>query len=490
MQAVDIGVRREDDLLVAEPLDAVGDVQRAHEVEELLVLVDRVALEVAGVERLAAQREDGLVVRLARLGERAGGGEALADEDHRVESLALGGVEMGLAVLELADADRDGLGALARRLLDVVELAAQVARVLDLLDELLRGGGVAVEQLDDGLLDGRHEVGADLGVAELVLRLRLEDRVLELDRHGADEALAHVVAVELRLGRILVDGLEDAFAEGGEVRAAVVGELAVDEREVLLREAVRVGEGELERLVAEVERLVELLELDFVVEQVQQAVLGAEGDAVVDDREAGVEVGVEADAPFDVLRVEFVAAEDLRIGLEHHLRAVALVRPALRLLDDRAALEAHLGVAAVAHGAGLETRGEGVDGLGADAVHADGELEDVVVELAARVHVGDAGLELAERDAAAVVAAGDDAAVERDLHALAEARDEFVDRVVDDFLEEHVDAVVVVVAVAEAADVHAGPQSDVFERGELLDRVLVVDALSGGGLAGFCHGGG
>jgi ABC-type thiamine transport system ATPase subunit len=88
-----------------------------------------------------------------------------------------------------------------------------------------------------------HQVGADLGVAQLVLGLRLEDRILEADRHRAQDALAHVVAVVLALGE-LVDGLEHALAEGAQVRAAVVRELAVDEGVVLLAEAVGVGEGE------------------------------------------------------------------------------------------------------------------------------------------------------------------------------------------------------------------------------------------------------
>jgi hypothetical protein len=56
--------------------------------------------------------------------------------------------------------------------------------------------GVAVQQVLDHPLRLLHQVGADLGVAQLVLGLRLEDRVLQADGHRADQPLPHVVALE------------------------------------------------------------------------------------------------------------------------------------------------------------------------------------------------------------------------------------------------------------------------------------------------------
>ena len=258
------------------------------------------------------------------------------------------------------------------------------------------------------------------------------------------------------------------------MRAAVAGVLAVHEREVVLAEAVRVREADLEVLLAVVDRLVDLLELRLVGHQVQQAVVGAEGLAVEVDREAGVEVGGEADAALDELRPELVSLEDRRVGGELHVGAVALVGATLGLVHEQAPLELDLGELAVAHGAGEELRGEGVDGLRADAVHADGELEDVVVELAAGVELAHALAELAEGDAAAVVAAGDGLLVDRELDLAAEAGNELVDGVVEHLLEEDVDAVHVVGAVALAPDVHAEAQADVLQPLERLDGRFVV----------------
>ena len=68
----------------------------------------------------------------------------------------------------------------------------------DLLGDLL----VAVEEVQQLLAHPVDQFGADFGVAELVLGLRLEHRVLQPDRHRADHALAHVVAFELALRSI------------------------------------------------------------------------------------------------------------------------------------------------------------------------------------------------------------------------------------------------------------------------------------------------
>ena len=239
------------------------------------------------------------------------------------------------------------------------------------------------------------------------------------------------------------------------------------------------GEDELERLGAEVEGLVDLLELRLVLDEVGKAFVRDDLRAVEVEREAGVEIGVHLEAAHHVVFAEAELPEDRGVGKELHERAVALARvlalAAVLLLED-ALLEERVGVFAVAHGAHVETVRKRVHGLCADAVHADGELEALGVELAARVEFAHAVHDLAERDAAPEVAdrARAGVPVEPDLHAAAEAHDELVDRVVDDLLQEHVDAVVVVAAVARAADVHAEPPTDVLHRVEVLDVVVVV----------------
>ena len=268
------------------------------------------------------------------------------------------------------------------------------------------------------------------------------------------------------------------------MRAAVGGELAVDERKKGLVEALGVGERDFERRRAVVQGAIDGFVADFLEHEVRQAVFGDDFLPVVGDGQPRVQAGVEPQPPLDELVLVGGQAEDVRIGLELDqgavLRAGAL---AGEFLDDFAAGEARAGKPAVAVRLDEEVGREGVDGLGAHAVEADGELEDVVVVLRAGVDARDAFDHLAQRDAAAVVADGDLGALDRDVDPLAVAHDELVHGVVDDFLQQDVDAVVVLGAVAHAADVHARALADVFQRGERLDLafVVVVGGLGHGG---------
>ncbi len=186
-------------------------------------------------------------------------GLAFAEEDHRAFAFALRFVEVLLAVLELRDAQGDRLGAFARELLHLLQFLAQLLRVLDLRDDLRRDVLVAIEEVQQLLAHRVHQLGANLRVAELVLGLRLEHRVLQANRHRADHALAHVVALELALG-VFVHRLEQAFAKRAQVRAAIAGVLAVDERiERLAVAAVAVRETELERLARVMQRRINRL---------------------------------------------------------------------------------------------------------------------------------------------------------------------------------------------------------------------------------------
>src|SRR5205823_5265222 len=117
-------------------------------------------------------------------------------------------------------------------------------------------------------------------------------------------ALAHVVAIEF-LFAVLVDRLEQAFAERAQVRAAVGGVLAIDERiKGFAEAAVGMGETELKRLFRVMQRRVNwfaAIGMQVLHNEIEQAVAGLKGLAVVDQLQAAVEVAVVAQALFDVL---------------------------------------------------------------------------------------------------------------------------------------------------------------------------------------------
>ena len=170
-----------------------------------------------------------------------------------------------------------------------------------------------------------------------------------------------------------------------------------------------------------------------------------------------------------------VRGEDLRVRGEADQRARLRLRVLALLVGDELAFpEDPLVELALAKAHDLELRGERVHRLGADAVQANGELEHVVVELSARVDLADAVDDLAQRDAAAVVADRHRILLASDVDDLSLAHDELVDAVVDDFLQQYIDAVHGIGAVAQPSDIHARAQPDVLQRVEGLYRFLVV----------------
>ena len=90
-------------------------------------------------------------------------------------------------------------------------------------------------------------------------------------------------------------------------------------------------------------------------------------------------------------------------------------------------------------------------------------LEGLAIILTAGVEHAHCLHQLALRDAAAIVAHADALVVgDVNLDALAGMHLKLVDRVVDDLLEQHIDTVVVLRAVAQLTDIHTGTQAHVL----------------------------
>src|SRR5712671_1801670 len=125
--------------------------------------------------------------------------------------------------------------------------------------------------------------------------------------------------------------------------AAVARVLAVDEGiKGLPVAAVGVGEAEFERLFGVVQRRIDRLAavgLQVFHDQVEQAVAGLEGLAVVDQLEAAVEVAVMAQPPLDVFGPKLDFLENRRIGLEPNEGAVGFAGLAFLLTLELALFE-------------------------------------------------------------------------------------------------------------------------------------------------------
>lgn len=520
--AVDVGVRHQDDLVIAELLDvevlvdpgAEGRDQRL----DLLVLQDLVDPRLLDVEDLASDREDRLVLRVASGLGRAAGGVTLDDED-----LALGGV-VRLAVGQLARQGRRLQEALAAG--EVAGLAGRHARGgrLDGLADDVRGlVRVAVQPVVEVLVDGLLDEGLRLRVAQLGLRLALELRLTQLDRDDRGQTLTDVVtgevvvllAQQLLVARVLVDQRGQRRTEALLVRTALVGMDDVGEgvhalavaavplhrdlegQALVLVLGLEIDDGGVHHVsLAGVEVLHEVddaalvvvrdgLDLGLLVRtRLVRTGRGLRRLALISefDRQTLVEERHLLEAPRERLEGVLGRLEDVAVGPEGD-RGAGLVGGLV--LDQRGGRDAHLVVLRPAPSVGLDLDGDlarqGVHDGDADAVQTTGDRVAAAAELAARVQDRQHDLEGrlpfggndAHGDAAAVVhdahaAVGED----RDVDRVRVAGQRLVDGVVDDLVHEVVQS-----ALAGRADVHTG---------SLANRVQTLEDGDGAGVVRGC----
>ena len=123
----------------------------------------------------------------------------------------------------------------------------------------------------------------------------------------------------------------------------------------------------------------------------------------------------------------------------------------------------------------FEACAEGIDCFETDAIEADALLEGFGVVLTTCIKHGNCLNKFAKRDASSVVTNTDAEVVFYvDFDAFACPHFEFVDTIVDDFLEKNVDSVFRLRAIAEATDVHTRTCSDMFHVGEVAYVVFAV----------------
>ena len=401
----------------------------------------------------------------------------------------------------------------ARHLAGLAGGLAGLERLCGLVDDALGRLRVLLKVLGEPLGHRVLHERADLGVAELRLRLALELRVVQLYRDDGRAALARVVAGEVRVllledalrAGVLVDGARDGLLEAVEVRAALVrvdvvseghdGVRGIGRRPLhghLHRAVVVLGlevDGLVQRLLALVQELHEVHDAAGVLEhlgarlgrEVGQRAAGVRALVVQDDLQALVQERHLAEAAGQrVVVVHRGVGEDGGVGPERHRGAVAAAHLAhlAQLLGRLAVVEGDVVLHALLEHAHLHARGQRVHHRHAHAVQAAGHLVALAAELAAGMQDGEDDLHrgdlllgvLVHGDAAPVVVDRDGVVgVDPHLDGVAVAGERLVDCVVHDLVHQVMQA-----AWARRADVHARTLADRLQALEDLDVGTVV----------------
>ena len=340
-------------------------------------------------------------------------------------------------------------------------------------------GGAAVR--GGGTIGAFHLLFPHVGRAQFGLGLAFKDGLLDLDGDGAHNALADVLRLVVLLVEVL-EGLGNGLTVGRQMGAAVTGVLAVDKGGYVFPVAVAMGKHNLNVFSLQVDQGIERGLAHVLRHQVQQAVFTLVRGAVEYQREAFLEVGIVLDHGLHKFHVEGIVVEQFLVRGEADVGAVFFCRGDYGAFQQFSAAETGIGALAFPVRCYIEFRRHGVDGLGTHAVHAHALFEVGVVELAAGVQFGRGVHHLAQRNAPAEVPHRNAAVLNGNVYALAEAHGKLIYGIVHNFLQKHIDAVSLPVAIPQTADVHAGAPPDVLVPFQGLDGVVVV-----AGIDDICH---
>ena len=223
-------------------------------------------------------------------------------------------------------------------------------------------------------------------------------------------------------------------------------------------------DGRVERSLAEI-----------LSDEVEQTVFGLVGTAVQNYSESLFEVGVVLNHRLYIVHIEGVLTEHLLVREELYKGSVLFPGGFFFLFHEFAFAEEGPMAGAIPVGAYVELFREGIDRLGTYTVEADGLLERLVVEFSSGIQHAHGLDDRTERNASPEVAHCHMAVfADVDLNLLAEAHRVFVYRVVHDFLQKHIDAIVLTPSVSESSDVHSRPHPDVGHAFQSPDIVLCI----------------
>ena len=495
VRTVHIGVRHDDDFVVAQLLDverafafAIADA-RAHGGDHranFIVLKHLVQPRLLDVDQLAANRENRLKFPVATLLRRATGGITFDDIQLSVRRITVGTVRQLAG--QPATGQRgfaDGLTRLARRL-------ARARRREALVNNALRHRRIRIEVAHQPFVSHRTGDALHFRRQQFHLCLRFKFRVAVLHRNDRRQTLAHIIAGDLRILffqnfvrlRVLVDCARHRAAEAGQMRAAVgiVDRVGVAQHlvvvavvilqhnldvdldflvvELLLGFLAERDHLGMQRLLAFVELLDELLHAVLVKKPFRRGLrLALVGKNYF---QAGIQKCQFAQALGNNRRLELHRlAENFRIRLEGDERAGFLgLANHFEFLDRLAALELHVIDLLVARHLDLKPFADRVHALRPDAVRAAGKFVAALAVFAAGVqrrqnqfHARQTRILVdVHRNAAPVIADGNRAVhMDRHFNVVAMAGEMFVHGIVQNFRDAMVQR-----ALVRPADIHAG----------------------------------
>ena len=253
VHTVDIGIGCYDDFVISQTFQTIFDIESGLKQVEFFILVNDLFSQAETVQRLTAQTENSLQVRIAALCDGSARRVTLGDENTTFfRTVAFGIVQVDTAITQFLVMQIGFLGPFACQLGNTGNGLAFFFRFQYLTEQGFRSIGVLVQVVIQLFLDevadkfsdcrafGTYIFGTQLGFC-----LALEHRLFYLDADGGNDTRTDVRIFEV-LVVILFNDTSQCFTKSGKMCSSLCRVLTVHERVIFFAVLVAMGDNHLD----------------------------------------------------------------------------------------------------------------------------------------------------------------------------------------------------------------------------------------------------
>ena len=235
------------------------------------------------------------------------------------------------------------------------------------------------------------------------------------------------------------------------------------------------GKGNVDAVAFEMHNRVKSWCCHRIVEQVLKTISADDTAAVVKDGESCVQVRIVAQHVVDKFALELEVKEQILVWFEIDVSTVFFFGRLLGFRNEFSAIKDGFAHQAVAITARHELSAQRIDGFQTHTVHTDRSGKDCGVVLTTCIQFRNGIYQFSQRNTTAVVA-NFCVSIVCDIYfnLLTKSFVEFVDTVVDSFLQQYIDTIFGVRAIAQASDIHPRTSTDVLHPFEGADIILCI----------------
>ena len=457
---------------------------------ELLVFIHHLLSQSIRVERLTTKTEYRLSIHITALGNRPTRRITLSDKNTCIFLLVtLYIVQVETTIAQLTVVQVRFLSAFTSQLSHAGNGLTFLFRLLNLLQHHLCYLWILVQIVVDLGLDEityklvdtwtcrlvflRHS-RPHIVRAELGLGLALKHRFFHIEGNGCHDTITDIRKLLVLIIEFF-DGTGNVLLQSTLMRTALCGMLPIDKGIVFLAILVSMGKGNLDVIALQVYYVIKAFGSHVILQKVFQTMARKDALTIVYKREPGVEICVISQQVLHELIQKLITDKQGVVRFEEDVSTIFFSRIFGHIADELTFLKRCTTYLSIAEACYLETATQRIHSLDTDTIQSNTLLESLGIIFTTCIQLTYRFDQLSLRDAAAIVTNAHPKFV-LDVHfdSLSGSHLELVDTIVHHLFQEHIDTVIVLLAIAQTANVHPGTDTDMLHIIQVTNVVFVI----------------